>query len=72
VWLVFYGYAQKSKIREGKISMIQQKADKSWKLRVSCNGSVCDYTVEDIGEFIFTSYEEALLELNKQSALENI
>ncbi len=46
-------------IIEGKISMIQQKVDKSWKFRVTKNRSVQDYTVDSIGKTIFLTREEA-------------
>lgn len=44
---------------EGKVSMIQQKADKSWKIRMSEGGSVSDHTISQIGELIFFDKEEA-------------
>ena len=44
---------------EGKVSMIQQKADKSWKIRMSEGGSVSDYTTGDVGEWIFFDKEAA-------------
>ncbi len=39
-------------IRKGKVSMLQQKADGTWKFRVSFPGSggVYDYKVSDIGK----------------------
>ena len=40
-----------SELREGKISMLQQKADRSWKFRVS-HSYVSDYKVEDINDLI--------------------
>lgn len=46
-------------LQEGKVSMIQQKADKSWKFRVTINSSVCDYTIDEIGKTIFFSKDEA-------------
>lgn len=46
-------------LQEGKVSMIQQKADKSWKFRITMNSSVCDYTVDEIGKTIFFSEAEA-------------
>lgn len=45
---------------EGKVSMIQQKADKSWKIRMSEGGSVSDFTTRDIGEWIF--FDKAVAE----------
>lgn len=44
---------------EGKVSMIQQKADKSWKIRMSEGGSVSDHTISQIGDLIFFGKEEA-------------
>ena len=44
---------------EGKVSMIQQKADKSWKFRMSEGGSVSDHTMSDVGYYIFFDKEEA-------------
>jgi hypothetical protein len=62
VWLIKSLNWQKTEwgIKEGKISMIQQKADKSWKFRITENHSVQDYTVDKIGKTVFTSREEAL------------
>lgn len=63
VWRVFYWhYTNEVEIREGKVSMLQQKADKSWKFRVSDNGSVSDYTLDEIGSGIFLNYEDAVAE----------
>ena len=46
-------------IKEGKVSMLQQKADKSWKIRVSINSNVSDFKPEDIGQDIFLSEAKA-------------
>lgn len=46
-------------IKEGKVSMIQQKADKSWKFRITENHSVSDYTVDAIGKTVFLTREDA-------------
>lgn len=65
-----WGYADNDTLHEnykilsyyvvkGKVSMIQQKADKSWKIRMSEGGSVSDYTINQIGELIFFDKEEA-------------
>ena len=43
---------------EGKVSMLQQKADKSWKFRVTTK-YVSDYILDDIGIYIFFTKEEA-------------
>jgi hypothetical protein len=47
-------------IKEGKVSMIQQKADKSWKFRITENHSVQDFTVDKIGKTVFLAEEEAV------------
>ena len=65
-----WGYADNDTLREnykilsyyvveGKVSMIQQKADKSWKIRMSEGGSVSDHTINQIGDLIFFDKEEA-------------
>lgn len=49
----------RNEVCQGTVSMIQQKADKSWKFRVSENGSVFDRAASDIGKRIFLTAEEA-------------
>ena len=39
----------KWKIEEVRVSMLQQKADKSWKIRLTHNSSVFDITTDKIG-----------------------
>ena len=54
-------------IRQGEVSAIQQKADKSWKIRITHNSSVWELKIEDIGVRYFLTKEEAeekLKELN--------
>ena len=48
-------------VEQGTVSMIQQKADKSWKFRVShtAYGYVFDLPITDIGKSIFLTYDEA-------------
>ena len=67
VWLIKSLNWQQTEweIKEGKISMIQQKADKSWKFRVTENHSVKDYTVEKIGKTVFLTREEAEAKLKE-------
>ena len=63
VWQVYqYRFGDfKVVIREGKVSMLQQKADKSWKFRFSYNGSIMgDFTFEELGLRIFTTKEAAM------------
>ena len=68
IWYVCKHYYGDIEVIEGKISMIQQKSDKSWKFRFSHNSSVWDFKAEDIGVRYFTTEEEAqqkAKELNK-------
>lgn len=48
-----------SGVREGKVSGLQQKADKSWKVRITVNSSVSDYTADEYGKSIFLTEAEA-------------
>jgi hypothetical protein len=61
VWRVYqYSFGDRRvEIEEGKVSMLQQKVDKSWKFRFSHNGSVGDFTFNDLGLRIFTSKKDA-------------
>ena len=59
VWELCQWKYRDTEIREGKISMIQQKADKSWKIRISVNHFVYDITPDKIGKTIFLTREEA-------------
>jgi hypothetical protein len=58
VWIV-NRWLSKCEICEGKVSMLQQKADKSWKIRVSITGSVQDYTLETFEKEVYLSKAEA-------------
>ena len=66
VWLVQTYWGNKVEVHEGKVSMLQQKADKSWKFRVSDRGSVIDCTLDDIGSYAFFTLEEAEEEAEKR------
>lgn len=46
-------------LREGHVSGLQQKADKSWKIRVTRRGTVADYTVEEFNKYCFLNKEDA-------------
>ena len=46
-------------VKEGKVSMLQQKADKSWKFRVSHSGYVVDFKPADWGVGVFSTEAEA-------------
>lgn len=59
-------------VKEGKVSMLQQKVDKSWKFRVSHSSYVSDYKIEDLSTCIYTSPEEAEAEvLRRKKELES-
>ena len=53
-------------LEEGKVSMLQQKVDKSWKIRVTISSSVSDYTIEDFDKYLFTNEAEAKNELTRK------
>lgn len=57
VWLAFPWFD--SEAVKGKISMLQQKADGSWKIRVSDSVGVKDFPITEIGNVIFFTKEEA-------------
>ena len=59
VWYISRWWNGTAEIREGKVSMLQQKVDKTWKIRISMGGSVSDYKVEDFGTRIYTVQEDA-------------
>lgn len=60
VWRVYKNpYNKLVTIIKGKVSMLQQKADKSWKFRVSNSSSLHDYTLDDIGLNVFLSEKQA-------------
>ncbi|MEE0896784.1 MAG: hypothetical protein U0L88_04045 [Acutalibacteraceae bacterium] len=59
VWDLHQRYNGTFTIREGKISMITQKADKSWHLRITVNSSVWGFTPNEIGTRYFLTKEEA-------------
>ena len=59
VWELRRWQHKETEIREGKVSMLQQKADKSWKIRISVNSSVRDITIDEIGKNVFLTREEA-------------
>jgi hypothetical protein len=59
IWCVSEYYDGSFAIVKGKVSMLQQKADKSWKIRITVRSSVWDFTPNKIGESYFFSKEEA-------------
>ena len=68
VWHLDQQYNGTFVIQEGKISMLTQKADKSWRLRITVNSSVWGFTPNEIGTRYFITKEDAekkLKELGK-------
>jgi hypothetical protein len=60
VWRLIFWHNSPPEIMEGKVSMIQQKADRSWKIRVSVPKRwTDDFKEEDFGKYVFLSKEAA-------------
>lgn len=59
IWHITKHYDGRNEIRKGKVSMLQQKSDKSWKIRITVNSSVWDFTPNEIGTKYFLTREEA-------------
>lgn len=61
VWVPYVWYFTEvmTDLREGHVSGLQQKADKSWKIRVTRRGTVADYTVEEFNKYCFLNKEDA-------------
>jgi hypothetical protein len=59
IWYLHKHWDGSSEIAKGKISMLQQKADKSWKFRITINSSVWDFKTEDIGKRYFLTKDQA-------------
>ncbi len=57
---------------KGRVSMLQQKADKSWKIRVTLGHSAGDYTLDEFNEYLFTDLEAAETECAKRISQLNI
>ena len=69
IWDVYQSaYSKQVMVVKGKISMIQQKADKSWKVRISNRYGTEDFKAGDVNKYIFltrAAAEEALSKLNE-------
>ena len=61
VWIpdVWYFTEVMTDLREGHVSGLQQKANGSWKIRVTRNSTVADYTVEEFNKYCFLNKEDA-------------
>ena len=53
VWIPFFWSDGRMEIEEGKVSGLQQKADKSWKVRITSRGTVADYSIDEFNKRIF-------------------
>lgn len=52
-------------VYECKVSSLTQKADGSWKIRLTRNGSVFEITLASIGKTVFLTKEEAEIKLRE-------
>ena len=61
VWVphVWYFTEVMTDLREGHVSGLQQKANGSWKIRVTRNSTVADYTIEEFNKYCFLNKEDA-------------
>jgi hypothetical protein len=69
VWKLCTWYRSPAEILDGRVSMIQQKADKSWKIRISNRYGTEDFKAGDVGTYIFLTKEaaeEALAKVNEE------
>lgn len=70
MWKLRTWYRGPAEILESRVSMIQQKADKSWKVRISNRYGTEDFKAGDVGTYIFLSKEAAEEALTKLSEVE--
>ena len=70
VWVphVWYFTEVMTDLKEGHVSGLQQKANGSWKIRITRNGTVSDYTVEDFNKYCFLNKEDAEKYIEEQVA----
>lgn len=68
VWKLCTWYRSPAEILDGRVSMIQQKADRSWKVRISTKYGTDDLKAEDLGKWVFLNKKEAEEALAKLEA----
>ena len=69
IWEVYQSsYNKQVTVTKGKVSMIQQKADRSWKVRISTKYGTDDLRAEDLGKWVFLNKEAAEEALAKREA----
>lgn len=59
IWHITKHYDGRIELGKGKVSMLQQKADKSWKVRIIVNSLFWDFAPNEIGKRYFLTKEEA-------------
>ena len=59
VWCSYNTKSLRAELIAGKVSMLQQKVDKSWKIRVSRNHAVYDYNLDDFSTRVFLTRDAA-------------
>lgn len=63
---MWYVRSWRKDIQKCRVSMLQQKANKSWKFRISYpDGGVSDFTLDEIGKYIFLTEEDAKKKLEE-------
>lgn len=68
-WRLMTWHIAPAELIKSKVSMLQQKADKSWKFRISNHWGTCDFKAEDVGTCVFFDEAEAkmaLANINKE------
>ena len=63
MWKLCTWYHSPAEIVESRVSMIQQKADKSWKVRISNRYGTDDFKAGDVGKSLFLTEEAAMTAL---------
>ena len=70
VWKLQTWLRSPAEIIDSRVSMIQQKANKSWKFRISNKRGTDDFSEKELGKYIFLTKEaaeEALIATNKNN-----
>ena len=59
MWKLCTWFTRQAEVLESRVSMIQQKADKSWKVRISNRYGTEDFKAGDVGTYLFLTKEAA-------------
>ena len=65
MWKLCTWFNGQAEILESRVSMIQQKVDKSWKVRISNKYGTEDFKAGDVGTYIFLTKDAAYAALEK-------